>query len=357
MSSKVSWGCCADASDEEEHLLCVGCKFAFHMDCVKVDPSKRNSGWKCLKCSSRKPRKDDSPVRFTSEWNRSSPSENTTKRSAKRQAPNSPASQEIVSPLTRDDLCEVVNGVFDSKMKDLVSQICISVTNTFKDELKCIRSEISELKDSMQFINNQYDEFMGQHSTTVEEVNSLRTENINMRTQISNLNGRIVQLEQQSRANNVEIQCVPETKDENPIAIVLKLAEHLKCNITEDNIVKCTRIAKLDRSNPRPRSIVIQMTSPKFRDALLASSIKYNKSNPNDKLNSTHIGLSRNKSPIFVCEHLSPANKALHAAVRNRAKAMNYKYVWVRNGRVFVRKDDDTDYKIIGDMDALEKIK
>lgn len=155
----------------------------------------------------------------------------------------------------------------------------------------------------------------------------------------------------------MEIQCVPETKDENPIAIVLKLAKFLKCNITEENIMKCNRIAKLDRSNPRLRSIGIQMTSPKFRDALLASSIKYNKCNPNDKLNSTHVGLSKNKNPIFNCEHLKPANKALHSAARNRAKAMNYKYVWVRNGRVFVREDSDAYYKQIEDMDSLEKIK
>lgn len=75
-------------------------------------------------------------------------------------------------------MCDVVNGVFDTKMKDLISQICISVSNKFRDELKCIKSEISDIKESMQFINNRYEEFMGEHMTAVEEVNNLHASNI-----------------------------------------------------------------------------------------------------------------------------------------------------------------------------------
>lgn len=262
-SSKISLGCCDEATDEEEHLLCAGCKFAFHYSCVKVNPTNRKPGWKCSNCSGRIRRKDDTPIRNTSELNLLSFADNVTIRSARRPVPISPPTQDLASPLTRDDVCDVVNGVFDKKMKDLVSQVCLSVSNTFREELKSIKSEISELRESMHFINKQYEEFMGEHKTAVEEVNSLRASNTNMCTQITNLNGRIIQLEQQARANNVEIQCVPETKDENPVQTVMKLVKFLNCNITEENIIKCTRIAKLDRSNPRPRSIVAQLSSPK----------------------------------------------------------------------------------------------
>lgn len=82
-----------------------------------------------------------------------------------------------------------------------------------------------------------------------------------------------VLLKQHTPANNVEIQCVTEMKYANPIATVLKLVEFLKCSITEDNILKCTRTAKLDRSNPRPRSIVAQLTSQKLRVVVLCSFI------------------------------------------------------------------------------------
>lgn len=42
----------------------------------------------------------------------------------------------------------------------------------------------------------------------------------------------------------------------------------------------------------------------------------------------------------FVNLFLSPVNKSLHAAARIRAKELNYKYTWINNGRIFMRKDD-----------------
>lgn len=97
--------------------------------------------------------------------------------------------------------------------------------------------------------------------------------------------------------------------------------------------------------------------SVNVRDQLLASVKNYNKSKkPEDKLNTSHIGLSCEKKPIYVIEHLSPSNKALHAAARLRAKEKKYKYVWIRNGKIFVRKADHSDFIMIKDTSSLEKI-
>ncbi|CAH2088155.1 unnamed protein product [Euphydryas editha] len=92
--------------------------------------------------------------------------------------------------------------------------------------------------------------------------------------------------------------------------------------IYEIDILNCTRTAKLKRSSPRPRSIVVQLSSPRLRDELLAASIKYNKGKP----------LERDRTPVFVCEHLSPTNKVLHAAARKRAKEAGY------NGELFYER-------------------
>ncbi|CAH2090658.1 unnamed protein product [Euphydryas editha] len=60
--------------------------------------------------------------------------------------------------------------------------------------------------------------------------------------------------------------------------------------------------------------------------------------------------------PVFIQEHLSPQNKALHAAVRIRAKEKGYKYVWVRSGKIFVRKSEDSGYLFIRNMVDLNKL-
>lgn len=53
---------------------------------------------------------------------------------------------------------------------------------------------------------------------------------------------------------------------------------------------------------------------------------------------------------------LSPTNKSLHAATRLKAKEKGYKHVWIRGGRIYIRKTDDSEYRIIRDMDSLNKI-
>ncbi|VVC97192.1 unnamed protein product [Leptidea sinapis] len=79
-----------------------------------------------------------------------------------------------------------------------------------------------------------------------------------------------------------------------------------------------------------------------MRDTLLAACLNYNKSNPENKLNTVDLGIGGNKQQIYVVEHLSPNNRNLQAQARKFKRDHLYKYLWVRNGRVLLRKDDAT---------------
>lgn len=68
------------------------------------------------------------------------------------------------------------------------------------------------------------------------------------------------------------------------------------------------------------------------------------------------MGFSGRISPIFLVEHLLPTNKALHAEMRIRAKEINYKYVWVRSGKIFVRKSNQAQYMLIKNRECLNKM-
>lgn len=65
------------------------------------------------------------------------------------------------------------------------------------------------------------------------------------------------------------------------------------------------------------------------------------------------MGIAGDKSPVYVCEHLSPANKALHAAARIRSRELGYKFVWVRNGHIFMRKDETSRFIHIKNKQTL----
>lgn len=88
----------------------------------------------------------------------------------------------------------------------------------------------------------------------------------------------------------------------------------------------------------------MKLNTPLLRDEFIAAAIKFNRSHHQDRLNTTHLGATADKAqPIYVVEHLSADNKSLHAAARARAKELGFRFVWVRNGRIFMKKSEDSD--------------
>lgn len=188
-------------------------------------------------------------------------------------------------------------------------------------------------------------------------IHRLEEDNKQLHSAISDLTIRLSRTEQHMRENNVEVNGVPEHKSENLVKTIMQLASIVKTSIKEDDIINVTRVAKIDKSSDRPRSIIAKFQSVRHRDSLLAAVAAYNKCNKDDKLNSRHLGLGGPKASVFVSEHLIPSTKALHASTRLKAREMKYKFVWVRNGRVYVRKNEESGKAIfIRNMDCLKYI-
>ncbi|KOB77936.1 Uncharacterized protein OBRU01_03278, partial [Operophtera brumata] len=214
----------------------------------------------------------------------------------KRVALNSPPKTD--SALTRDDVRDVVQELFINEIENLFIRLGQQIRSSISAELTPIKKEMSALKASITFINEQYDSVIIKLSSVAVEMKEIHEENASLRSVNMDLTAKINELEQYARGNNIEIQ-------------------------------------------------LVQFNSPRVRDTFLESSIKFNKSSTNNRLNSSHIGLTGEKTPIFVVEHLSTSNKALHSAARSAAKERGYKFVWVRNGRIYMRKSKTSEYKLI----------
>lgn len=346
----ISWGCCEHGSAEDKYLVCSVCKYGYHFACVSIDEKISKSAvaiWRCAMCHGPKPTKnDDTPVRNV----------NTTR--GNKNTSISP----IVAPVTREEVQDILQDTLDKKINEMMLKFQQSIPKLLDIKLEPLKRELTEIATSMNNLNTQYEEIKRENIEIKEinaqlqtEVKTLKKENSSLHVTISDMNIRLNNVEQNSRSNNIELQCVPESKSENLIHIAIQLGKVVGCKINENDVLHCTRVAKFDRSSDRSRSIVIQLSSVRLRDQLLASSIAFNKKNPENKLNSGHIGLKSNV-PIFVMEHLSSFNKGLHAAARQKAKELNYKYVWVRNGRIFMRQSDNSSYILIKNKQALDKL-
>ncbi|KAI5632068.1 hypothetical protein NE865_15219 [Phthorimaea operculella] len=209
--------------------------------------------------------------------------------------------------------------------------------------------------DQIKEIFRAFEEIRANFTAQKEELAKLNKENETLRDSVRDLTSRFQQIDQLSRATNIEIQCVPENRNEHLISTVQQLGTTIKCPVQEQDIHYCSRVAKQKSDSPRPRNILVKFSSPRLRDSFLAATT-FNKNNKSDKLNTSHLGIADDKrTPIYVSENLSPELKNLHAEARKRCiKDLGYKFVWVRNGRVFARKTEDSNYVYIRDTASLK---
>uniref|UniRef100_A0A2A4IYB9 FP protein C-terminal domain-containing protein n=1 Tax=Heliothis virescens TaxID=7102 RepID=A0A2A4IYB9_HELVI len=322
----------------------------------------KKASWNCPDCQSKLPKTNntDTPVRqaargdcsnnTTAQLLHSSPTESNVTIRNKQNKQRSPPE----SPINDDTILQISKG----SLRDIIKQeIASALKNVVADQFKQISELIAGFRTSLDFFNEKYEEMKLLSEEKLSRIQALEKDNLQLQTSIHDVSRRLNLMEQNSRATNLEIQNVPENRSENLLTTVLQLGNTTNSGVVEADIAHCTRIAKKDTQTTRPRSILVKFNTPRIRDTFFAATIKYNKNNANNKLNTSHLGIA-SEIPvlIYVAEHLSVENKALHAATRLRGKSLGYNFVWVRNGRIFMKKDEQSDRIVITNQEQLKSL-
>lgn len=128
---------------------------------------------------------------------------------------------------------------------------------------------------------------------------------IKLQLEIQRLSGRLATMEKISRDLNIEVQAVPEHRSENVLEMFKVLCKTLDAAISDCDIRACRRVAKANASSSNPRNILVTLTSSRLRDTVLSAAHRFNKDNPENMLNSTHLGLKDAATPIYIYENIS----------------------------------------------------
>lgn len=225
----------------------------------------------------------------------------------------------------------------------------MDLLQSWKDEQDCtlrvLRTDILELKKqtetihktnkdiekNVEFISKQYDAI----HVKVGEIERLNKDN---NLYIKFLEYQIEHLEKNVHSSMIEIRNAPK-KDSESIKdlsnIILKMSEMINVDMNCSDIRDVYRI---NMNNYKNGPIVVQLSSSILRNRLLDSVKKYNKSHADNKLNSKLIGISNEKIPIYVSERLSQRINKLFITSKKFAKEQNFKFCWVNNSRIFLRK-------------------
>lgn len=288
-------------------LSCVDCKSAFHGKCVNMSAedvsflTSEGEVWRCEPCS-RSRRKS--------------------------------MVLESKSEVSFDDIFNLVNGLRDDLKR---------VETNLGSSLNACHEELGETKA---LLCKQSEEL----ATLTKIIEDLKVENCNLRKQVASLGSRLDDAEQYSRRNTVEIHGIPAEKGENVATLVKTVGQALGYPVDDGMVDACHRLRGRDGSG-RPPGIIVKMLRRGDAEALLQKRrVKRN-------LTTHDLGLtSRPAQSVYVNESLAPGRrKLLHAASQIR-KEKGYKYLWIRGGKILMRKDEGERVRVVVSTDDLASL-
>lgn len=206
-----------------------------------------------------------------------------------------------------------------------------------KNEVAAMRNDIKELRNTVTFCSDKITDFERRISKLHEVVklaNQVKMENDILKKEVTGLQSRLDNVEQNLRLNNVEITDIPEKKNENLIEIVRKVGEFVGVVVEPSAISSVSRVPT--KIINKPKNIVATFISKAKRDEMLSAvKVKRNQLERKDGFR-----LDELSNRFYVNEHLTIRNKIVFKAARVMAREKGFKFVWTQNGNVLMRKND-----------------
>lgn len=354
---------CKRALEANLFLKCNACNASFCFGCLNIDEEKvteldadQMAKLKCPSCINVTRRRDQKSSCGSPKLNPSSSLFKPSRQTSVHSEANVLTSETV--------LLDRFSVLLDQKlapkstfMINLRSSILEDVNNTISKQLsatlKLIKEEFTQTTD---FLMNEIQDVKSEIKNKDKIIKQLESDQQSLKTEIQSLNNRLNTVEKISRDRNIEIQAVPESKNENLFTVFKNVCDVLTTPILDTDILACRRVAKVNKDSDRPRNIIVTLSSPRMRDALLSATSRFNKTNPNNRLSSKHINIDGESRRIYLSEHLSPDLKKLHAAARAFAKNKNYQFVWVKYGQVYLRKDAESSAIRVKSVEFLQSL-
>ncbi|VVC96076.1 unnamed protein product [Leptidea sinapis] len=200
-----------------------------------------------------------------------------------------------------------------------------------------IKESNKEIEKALEFLNCQYEAMRKK----MELLESERKEHI---SQIEILEQKVEELNRTLKSSSIEIRNMSsmknyENKDELS-SIVVKTCKALNVDIEKRELKDIYVIRGKGGNN----TIVAEFTSNIVKHNVIKGVKLYNKQHPNSRLNTSVIGLDGDKKRIYISEALTYKARRLFYLARDLAKTEEFKYCWVSNGKIFLRKTDQSQH-------------
>ncbi|BES97789.1 conserved hypothetical protein [Nesidiocoris tenuis] len=318
---------CDETISPAKLLKCAKCLTSFHNVCANVATEnlkkmgKKKLNWKCGPCKADLKRKNEKSVTPI------------------------PSDSDSQSEDEEDE---------DPEMRDSRPVHSSDVAKG----LRTLNRRFSNFEKSMEFFAAKIDDFTKSLESSAGIIKELKKANETLaqknqwlEKKVSYLDKKVNEIEQKDYSNHVQITGIPETKGENVMYIIEQIAN--KANLLElkkENISEVFRSGPLHRQT-RPRDIIVKFKTPEPKLHLVQWSRKC-RGIPLSEID----GKLPKDSKAYINERLTNLNRYLLTLTKMFAREYGYKFTWIKDGKIYLRKNEESPAMKISAKGQLEKM-
>ena len=218
-----------------------------------------------------------------------------------------------------------IKSMDDRQRKKVRSEELLTVILTSDNE----KSELyNTLNESVKSLNDTIAAFREEVATNSTKIIALNSKIILLEQDNNMLKSEIEDVQRRSRFKNIEIVGLPEpqpnSSDEN---MAIQLFGELGVKDFRSEDIEAWHVVSTRRKDGE-RVVVCRFVSRKTKERILAK-----KGIKDVKLKG---------STVYLNEQLSPNNRKIFGLASINKRELNYKFVWMKNGNVFLKKDENS---------------
>lgn len=232
-----------------------------------------------------------------------------------------------------------------AEIMEKLNKIDIELSN-----IKPMWGEISDIKKSLEFAitaMSDTEKRVEAVETRLKTVELLAAEVTCVKNTLNILRHELDERDQLSRMKNLEIKNIPITNGENLFNIAQKLGEQIGFTLLPEDVDYVTRVAT---KSTQVKPIIVRFASRRRKEEFLTMTKKAR------KITSIDLKYSGPESVIYVNHHLTVKNKLLLSKTKVKAREVGYKYVWAKDCKILVRKNETSPAFLVKTEDDLRKI-
>lgn len=306
--------CAKCAETVTDHVVCGGCKSIYDFPCAGIAETTyrkmgadKKASWRCASCRITTPHSQsliDNMNIVLSEIKAMRSDFSAMKKDVQ------DTSQAVSNLSSKWDDLQLRFTAMDARVGSVENKV--DLLSTTQKELQCANKTIQELKQD----NNARDQF--------------------------------------SRMNNIEISGIPTTKGENLVSLLRDICNKVGFVLQDAEVDTIHRVRRFtsdeaQKRDARPPAIIARFVLRRRKDALLAA-MRVRRG-----LTTQDIGLQGAPANIYINDHLTRDNKMLLKRAREIKSELNYSYLWVRDCKIMMRKNDKSKFiEIQSESDLLK---